>query len=148
MKPAPFFDSDELRRDPHLQTVEAVAASSGVGPLYLVGGYLRDLLLGRSRARRIDLDLVIWGQPERFGRDLVAALEGSIIRLDPEAVRAIVRSPLKACGDRSAGVIVQIDISRPKGKTIEDDLAARDFTVNAMAVRLDTPDTRHPAPCL
>ncbi|MDE2485439.1 MAG: HD domain-containing protein, partial [candidate division NC10 bacterium] len=123
---------DELERDPYLRAMKAVAASGKAGPLYLVGGYLRDLLLGRSRARRADLDVVIWGEPERFGRDLITVLKGSLIRFDPETVRAIIRS---------AEVIVQIDISRPKGETIEDDLTARDVTVNALAVRIDTPDT-------
>jgi tRNA nucleotidyltransferase/poly(A) polymerase len=150
MTSASLFGLDELGRDPHLLAVQAVAAGGRVGPLYLVGGYLRDFLLGsfdvandrRGRAKRIDLDLVIWGKPELFGRDLVTALEGSLIRLEPETVRAIVRSPI-GVEDRSAGMIVQIDISRSKGETIEDDLALRDFTVNAMAVRLDT---RHPTP--
>jgi poly(A) polymerase len=131
MTSASLSGLDELECDPHLRAVQAVAAASRVGPLYLVGGYLRDLLIGRTRVRRIDLDLVIWGKPELFGRDLVTALEGSLIRLEPETVRAIVRS---------AGMIVQIDISRSKGETIEDDLALRDFTVNAMAVRLNLPD--------
>ncbi|HWQ68615.1 MAG TPA: hypothetical protein VN494_01445, partial [Patescibacteria group bacterium] len=123
------FGLDTLRGEPFLRTLAAVAASNGTGPLYLVGGYLRDLLLGRRRARRADLDLVVWGEPERFGRDLVDSLEGSLVRLDQETVRAIIRS---------AGAVVQIDINRPKGETIEDDLVARDFTVNALAVRLDT----------
>jgi tRNA nucleotidyltransferase/poly(A) polymerase len=126
------FDLDTLRGEPYLRAIEAVAASDRTGPLYLVGGYVRDLLLGRSRARRADLDLVVWGEPERFGRNLVDSLEGSFVRLDQETVRAIIRS---------AGVIVQIDISRPKGETIEDDLVARDFTVNALAVRIDTPNS-------
>ncbi len=127
------FGLDTLHREPYLRAIVAVAASNRTGPLYLVGGYLRDVLLGRSRVRRADLDLVVWGEPERFGRNLVDSLEGSLVRLDQETVRAIIRS---------AGAIVQIDISRPKGETIEDDLVARDFTVNAMAVRIDTLDAR------
>ncbi|MDE2059751.1 MAG: HD domain-containing protein [candidate division NC10 bacterium] len=123
------FGLNELERDPYLRAMEAVAASGRAGPLYLVGGYVRDLLLGRGRTRRADLDVVIWGEPERLGRDLVEALQGSLVRLDPETVRVIIRS---------AEGIVQIDINRPKGKTIEDDLAARDFTINALAVRVDT----------
>lgn len=145
MKPASFCGADELRRDPYLRAVEAVAAAGRVGPLYLVGGYLRDLLLGRIRTRRIDLDLVIWGKPEQFGRDLIAALKGSLIRLEPETIRAIIRSPI-GVEDRSEGMIVQIDISRPKGETIEADLVARDFTVNALAVRIDTPAPQPSAP--
>lgn len=125
------IELDTLRRNPRLRAMEVVAESGKTGPLYVVGGYLRDLLLGRIRARRADLDVVIWGEPERFGRDLVTAVKGSLVRLDPETVRVITQS---------AEGIVQIDISRPKGETIEDDLAARDFTVNALAVRLDTLD--------
>ncbi len=153
MKSASCFGLDELERDTYLRAVEAVAAASRVGPLYLVGGYLRDLLLGsfdvaqdrRGRARRIDLDLVIWGKPELFGRDLATALQGSLIRLEPETVRVIIRSPI-GVEDRSVGMIVQIDISRSKGETIEDDLALRDLTVNAMAVRIDSSDPRPPTP--
>lgn len=143
MSEASFPDLDELRRDPSIRAVEAVAASSRMGPLYLVGGYLRDLLLGsfdQAHHRRFDLDLVIWGDLERFGRGVATALQGHLIRLDPETVRAIVRFPLKDCGnDVSHRVMVQIDISRPKGETIDDDLVARDFTVNALAVRIDGP---------
>ena len=137
MKPTPFLGVDELERDPYLRAMKAVAASGEAGPLYLVGGYLRDLLHGRGRTRRADLDVVIWGEPERFGRGLIGILQGSLVRLDPETVRAIIRS---------AGVIVQIDISRPKGETIEDDLAARDFTINALAARIDTPAPQPPIP--
>jgi putative nucleotidyltransferase with HDIG domain len=125
------FEMDKLRRNPYLQAIEAVAASGSAGPLYLVGGYLRDFLLGRSGTRSIDLDLVIWGQPELFGRHLVTAMRGRLIRLEPETVRVIAQV---------TGVLIQIDISRPKGTTIEDDLTSRDFTVNALAVRLDLPD--------
>lgn len=130
------FELGALWQDSYLRAM-AIAASGRTGPLYLVGGYLRDMLLGRSRTRRADLDVVVWGEPEQFGRNLAAALNGSIIRLDPEAVRVIIRS---------AEGMVQIDISRPKGGTIEDDLAARDFTVNALTVRLDTPPPQPAAP--
>lgn len=128
MEPASFCGLDKLLRDPYVRAVEAVATASRVGPLYLVGGYLRDLLLDRPQTKRLDLDLVIWGNSELFGRDLVTALQGHLIRFDRETVRAIIRS---------AEMIIQIDLSRPKGETIEADLAARDFTVNALAVKID-----------
>ena len=119
---------DKLRRDPYIRAVGEAAAHAGAGPLYLVGGYLRDLLLGRTGARRIDLDVVIWGEPEVFGRAVARTLDGTLISLDPETVRIL---------GRPGGMLVRIDISRPKGETIEVDLAARDFTVNSLAVRID-----------
>lgn len=137
MNTAPFYSLDGLQRDPYLLAVRAIAAAGRVGSLYLVGGYLRDLLLDRPKAKRVDLDLVIWGDAEQFGHDVARALQGSLIRFDSETVRTIIRSE---------EMIVQIDINRPKGETIEDDLAARDFTVNALAVRIDTSDSRPTAP--
>ncbi|HTT94851.1 MAG TPA: hypothetical protein VMF55_09270, partial [Solirubrobacterales bacterium] len=46
--------------------LEAVGASAR-DPVYLVGGAVRDLLLGRGRA---DVDLVVEGDPERLAADL------------------------------------------------------------------------------
>jgi len=99
-----------------------------MGPLYVVGGYLRDLLLGRPHGKRIDLDLVIWGGVEAFGRAAARALDGTLLPIDQESVRVF---------GRRRGVPLRVDISGPKGDTIEADLAARDFTVNALAVRID-----------
>ncbi|MCZ7626053.1 MAG: HD domain-containing protein [Candidatus Methylomirabilis sp.] len=137
MSEASDIHPDQLQRNPCVRVIEAVATAGGTGPLYLVGGYLRDLLLGSGRTGRADLDLVIWENPDRFGRDLAAALNGSLVRLDPATMRVVVGS---------AEGMTQIDISRPKGETIEADLAARDFTVNALALRLDIPHTPHPTP--
>ena len=124
------LDLEDLWRDPQIRAVGDAALSGGMGPLYLVGGYLRDHLLGRGGSPRKDIDLVIWGELEGFGRAVASALDGTLVRLDPETVRAIARHN---------GAIVQIDISRTKGATVEADLIVRDFTVNAMAVRIDCP---------
>lgn len=131
------FELDALGQHSYFRAMKTVAISDRIGPLYLVGGYLRDFLLGRRAARCADLDVIVWRDLEQFSRDLAAILKGSVVHLDPETVRVMIRS---------AEDMVQIDISRPKGETIEDDLAARDFTINAMAVRLDTLDTLHSTP--
>ncbi len=128
MRSASSLGPDELRRDPYIRIAGDAAADGRIGPLYLVGGYLRDLLLGRTGARRIDLDLVIWGEPEAFGRAVAKALDGTFLPLDPETVRVL---------GHPRGVPVRIDVNRPKGETVEADLAARDFTINALAVRID-----------
>jgi putative nucleotidyltransferase with HDIG domain len=128
MRPGSLLGPDELRRDPYIRAAEEAAAAGGFGPLYLVGGYLRDLLLGRTSAARIDLDLVIWGEPQAFGRAVAKTFDGTLLPIDLETVRVL---------GRRAGTLVRVDIARPKGGTIELDLAARDFTVNALAVRID-----------
>jgi poly(A) polymerase len=117
-----------LRSDPYTIALSEIASRRRAGPLYLVGGYLRDRLLGLSTAGRIDLDLVFWGDPAPFGQALAAAFGGTWFAVDPDTVRILAR-------DREPPV--RIDLVRPKAATIEGDLVARDFTINAMGVRLD-----------
>ena len=129
MRPTPLHSPEELRSDPYIRAISELAARTGTGPLYLVGGYLRDRLLSLASTRQIDLDLVMWGELAPFGRALAEALHGTLVPLDPETIRVFARPD---------ATVVRIDISRPKGKTIEADLAARDFTVNAIASRIDS----------
>jgi tRNA nucleotidyltransferase (CCA-adding enzyme) len=114
---------------PELSEVAAAAAGA---PLYLVGGAVRDLLLGRGRA---DMDLVVVGE--------AADLAG---RLDAETVENERFATAKA---RLSGHVVDIARARTESyprpgalpevepaDSIGADLARRDFTVNAMAVPL------------
>ncbi len=88
------------------------------GDLFLVGGFLRDLLLGRDSK---DMDLLYFGNP----LDLLEGMPCPWFPLDP--LRGIYRA---ICGG------YQVDISAPKAPTLEEDLQERDFTVNAMAYSL------------
>ena len=106
-------------------------ACEGV-PAYLVGGAVRDLLLGRPRA---DLDVAVEGDV----RALADALGGEIIVHERFETAAITVEGH------------EIDIARARAETyerpgalptvnpagIDEDLARRDFTVNAMAVPLE-----------
>ena len=87
---------------------------------YLVGGCVRDLFLDRSPT---DFDLVVLKDPEGAAKTISAHTQGHLIRLGkPEFIlyRIILDHAV-------------IDIQRVKGKTIEEDLSQRDFTINAMA---------------
>jgi len=105
--------------------------------LYLVGGAVRDALLGEVGP---DLDLVIEGVPaEQAARALVEALGG---RYRPHPAFATARAELKDG--------LKVDLANPReerypypgalpqvrASTLERDLRRRDFTVNAMALRL------------
>ena len=106
-------------------------ACEGV-PAYLVGGAVRDLLLGKTRA---DLDVAVEGDV----RALADALGGEIIVHERFETAAITVEGH------------EIDIARARAETyerpgalptvnpagIDEDLARRDFTVNAMAVPLE-----------
>ncbi|HVW18675.1 MAG TPA: HDIG domain-containing protein [Solirubrobacteraceae bacterium] len=90
-------------------------------PAWLVGGALRDRLLGREVT---DLDIVVDGDVEAAARALGRALGGFVFRLSEEfgAWRVLAR-------DRCW----HADVSPLRGGSLDADLALRDFTVNAIA---------------
>ncbi|MEX1253003.1 MAG: HD domain-containing protein [Dehalococcoidia bacterium] len=96
-------------------------------PGYLVGGSLRDALLGRPFG---DIDLAVPGDAPEFARALADRLNGHYVLLDAE--RGTARVVL------DDGPVRVIDVARLRGDSIEADLAERDFTVDALAVPLET----------
>lgn len=96
---------------------------------WLAGGAVRDLLLEHSPH---DWDFVITGSGLRLARAVADRLGGAYYALDAERQtgRAIVADP-------STGLRIVLDFARLRQDTILQDLWARDFTLNAMAVDLD-----------
>ena len=91
---------------------------------YLVGGYVRDALMGKSF---VDRDIAIKGA-EDFANKLSEQFNATFIVLDPEY--KIYRLVLE---DK----INYLDISEIQGgENIEDDLERRDFAMNAIAINL------------
>ncbi|MGQ9698256.1 MAG: HD domain-containing protein [Armatimonadota bacterium] len=105
------------------RALEAVATFAASSRPYLVGGAVRDLLLGRELK---DLDISLEGDCEGVGRRLAGALGGTFFFLKEEDSTARVVAG-------SGGQKVHIDITCRRG-SLARDLRARDFTVNAMAV--------------
>ena len=97
-------------------------------PLYLVGGFLRDVLLGQSSD---EVDLV-----SRRASELAAACSGErgarLVQID----RRFGALRLIPPGAERAGPIRSIDLSSLRGSSILEDLRYRDFTINAMALDL------------
>jgi putative nucleotidyltransferase with HDIG domain len=94
--------------------------------LYLVGGSLRNLLLGEAC---VDWDLVAEGDAHKLARRLAEHLGGFYAHLHEKASRVIVRFP-----DTSADLV--LDIAPLHGTTLAEDLHSRDFTLNALAAPL------------
>jgi len=90
--------------------------------LYLVGGTVRDLLLGREVE---DLDFAVAGDALSFARKFADLAGASLVPLDEQQGTARVVF--------HKGVL-SMDFSRTRGADITEDLAARDFTINAMAI--------------
>jgi putative nucleotidyltransferase with HDIG domain len=97
--------------------------------LYLVGGAVRDLLLGRPVR---DLDFAVPGRAIPLGRKLANALGADFYTLDSE--RDAGRVLLDVDGKQAI-----LDFVALQGD-IDADLAARDLTINAMALDLRQPD--------
>ena len=95
--------------------------------IYLVGGSVRDLLIGARNIK--DIDLVMPSGSEDVARKFADAINGSFFFLDEE--RRITR----VVKDEADG-IVQFDFTNFEGPDLHADLARRDFAVNAMAIDL------------
>lgn len=90
---------------------------------YLVGGSVRDFLLGKSF---FDRDIAIKGA-KNFAEKMARQFDGTLVVLDEE--NQIFRVVLK---DK----INYLDISEIVGDSIEEDLTRRDFTINSIAYDL------------
>jgi poly(A) polymerase len=113
-----------LQALPVLQRLGALAVQQGV-PLFVVGGTIRDVCLGRAVH---DIDVAMPGDVVRFARRFAADLGAAYVPLDPERgeVRVVYRRQF------------EVDFSRFKGDDLEADLRHRDFTLNALACPLST----------
>lgn len=94
-------------------------------PAWLVGGVVRDALLGRDVQ---DIDIAVAGDAQPLGRAVADHLGATAVPL-PEW--NIVRVALPGFVDNGRPFL--IDISGHPG-SIEDDLKSRDFTVDAMGI--------------
>jgi hypothetical protein len=94
--------------------------------IYLVGGAVRDALLGRPIK---DVDIATTSSGIRLARLIANRLHGDFYPLDPE------RDVGRALVDTAQGRLV-FDVASLRGPTLLADLTDRDFTLNAMAVDL------------
>jgi len=116
-----------------------VAALRGMS-VYLVGGFVRDLILG---VKNLDLDMVVEGDGILFAEDLAAKLNARLIRHRRFGTATVI-----------PGHHLKIDIATARKEsypfpgslpvvefgTLKDDLKRRDFTINAMAISINGAD--------
>jgi tRNA nucleotidyltransferase/poly(A) polymerase len=95
---------------------------------YLVGGSVRDALLGRAAGSFHDLDFAVPAGGLVLARRLANRLGGAFFPLDAgrDTGRAVLTEP--------DGSRFYLDFARWRGDSLEADLADRDFTINAMAL--------------
>ncbi len=119
--------SDWLARLPWRQQVLALISAQGIRA-YLVGGTVRDALLDRESC---DLDITVEAPALALARQLANRLRGAYVPLDVE--RDVGRIVVRVAGGQQ-----HVDIAALRAGSIEADLWARDYTVNAMAVPIGT----------
>ena len=95
---------------------------------YLVGGCVRDWLLGRSSH---DIDFAVAGDAVRLARRVADRMGGAFVLLDEERCtgRVVTRG--------EDGQRLFIDFAQLQGDDIITDLSKRDFTINAIAVAVE-----------
>ncbi len=115
-------------RDLILSQVKAFAKAKGLS-LYLVGGFIRDALLDRDHLPS-NVDFAIPAHALEVAQELAARLGGTYVCLDDVVAtgRVVVSTPQER---------VELDLADFRGAAITDDLARRDFTINAMALPLE-----------
>jgi hypothetical protein len=129
----------ELCHDP---VVLALQAACGATECHLVGGVLRDRLLGLATH---DLDAVVAGRGDEIAGELAARLPARLVRLGGEdfaAYRLVLGAPAASTARIAS---TASDAAVPSGHSIldlwdrqslplHDDLARRDFTVDSIAL--------------
>lgn len=137
----PVFE--DLPLTPILTAVGRVADRAGID-VWAVGGFVRDALLGRD-VTDVDFLTVGKGSGIALARLVAAELGGQTVHVYKTFGTAAVRVP--GGGDSDELVLEFVAARRESYNrnsrkpdvtpgTLEDDLARRDFTVNALAIRI------------
>lgn len=128
-----------LEKDPVFKSVASAAARLGV-PAFVVGGYVRDLILQRPNK---DLDFVCMGSGIQLAESVAKELGGVPVTVFKNFGTAMIK-----LGDRELEFVgarkesYREDSRKPlvEDGTLEEDQQRRDFTINAMAISLQ-PET-------
>ena len=110
-----------LSHYPHIRTVRELAKKKKV-KVHLVGGFLRDALISRPC---MDFDFAVEKNAVALAKDFADAVKGAFVLLDEEngCARVVKKTP------RGTEIY---DFADYRAKTLEKDLARRDFVLNTL----------------
>jgi len=124
-------------KNPVFKVISGVAEESGTRA-FVIGGFVRDLILKRDNKQ--DIDIVVLGSGIEFANRVASKLEGDIpvkfFRNFGTAMFNYQGYQFEFVGARKESY--RLDSRKPivEDGTLEDDQNRRDFTINAMAVEL------------
>ncbi len=115
---------DELEKSIKFHNLDLILGFLPKGS-YLVGGYIRDIIL-RRKTEKLDVDIVVPLNAIEIGKKIADNIGSKFIILDKkrEVVRIILNS-------------IYIDIANQVSSSIEGDLCSRDFSINSIAFLFD-----------
>ncbi len=120
-----------------LKTAGALAGSqtAPATEVYLVGGPVRDILLGLKPK---DLDLTVVGDGEQFARAFAAAAGGQVVQVSEFGTARVElpSGPVDIATARSEYYPGPASLPRVTPAGLREDLGRRDFSVNALAVAI------------
>lgn len=122
--------------------ISEAAASLDV-PVYIVGGYVRDYYLNRSKTGNIDLDFVTVGSGINLAREVSRRISGSSLAVYKQFGTAQVKSgdlELEFVGARKESYRKNSRKPIVEDGTLEDDQLRRDLTINALSWSLNKED--------
>jgi poly(A) polymerase len=126
-------------QEPMLKRIGALADREGVRAS-VVGGYVRDLLLGK---RVKDIDVVVLGDGVAFGRAASKEFGRTNLVVFEKFGTAMLQLDdwkLEFVGARTESYASDSRKPEVSAGTLEDDLSRRDFTINALAASLNHDD--------
>jgi poly(A) polymerase len=115
-----------LKKHPVMKSIHRVSQEVGT-PIYLVGGAVRDLLMGIAPEK--DFDFVMEDNLVKSARLFSRICEGNFFPLssDPPNYRVVLLHTNQR---------IEVDFSGFRGEDLCQDLTSRDFTVNAIALEV------------
>lgn len=122
--PTRMIDHARTTLDGALRGIRETVTSACPDGAWVVGGAVRDALLERPI---LDLDIVVDGSAETAACAVSNAVDGAPFQLNDR----------HGCWRIMADGHPQIDVCQLRGTSIDDDLLLRDFTINAIAMRID-----------
>lgn len=109
-------------------------------PVYLVGGFVRDMILG---VKNLDLDIVVEGDGIRFAEILSQKLNAGLTRHKRFGTATVtIKKHLKVdiTSARKEYYPAPAHLPEVTYSVLKDDLSRRDFTINAMAISINQRD--------